>query len=166
MNDVNESLNHQFLNLIAKNHVSIMKKDSEEILVKKILPVEYDFTHMLIESSFEFVNAIWNGNTAFIKINGHYYWMDQHNWTEEQNIANKSELCKDAGELLEKWSNPIRIIYRKPSKLIGNKISIEFGFKYNPSNNLTALEFKNCNLSESGPISQIFNFKEMYISLK
>ena len=122
----------------------------------------------MIETKFAFVNLIWNGNTAFIKINDHYYWMDQHNWMEEDQISEKKNQCKDVEILNENWTTPIRIIYKKLSsnKDNGQSLKISFGFKFNPQNNLSNTEFSNCKFTELKPLNEIVNFSEMHISIK
>src|SRR4051812_32396818 len=107
--DINEGLNKKFLELLANNLSSnFLKNENEEIVFDKVLTMEYDYNHVMIETSFSFINAIWNGNTAFIKINDNYYWMDQHNWMEEDQIEQKKNLCIDPEILNEKWTTPIR----------------------------------------------------------
>ena len=128
--------------------------------------MEYIYDHVLIETNFSFLNAIWNGNTAFIKINDHYYWMDQHNWMEEDQISEKKNLCKDQDVLSEKWTTPIRIVYRKNQSDKENDIKITFGFKFNPFNNLSQMEFSKCSVSDLQPLKEIVSFSEMYVSIK
>jgi hypothetical protein len=120
----------------------------------------------MIETSFTFLNAIWNGNTAFIKINDHYYWMDQHNWMEEDNIHSKPYLCNDPEILQEKWTTPIRIIYRKSPSIKENDIKITMGYKFHPENNLSKKQFKDCKFSDLSPLKEIITFSEIFFSIK
>jgi len=131
----------------------------------KEIIMEYQYDHILLEGSFSLLNALWNGNTAYIKINDHYYWMDQHNWAEEESSKQKQNLCEDPEVLSEKWTTPIRIVYRKP-KTSYNNIKISLGYKFQPENNLTNKQFKNCKLSDLSSLKEIINFSEMYISIK
>lgn len=121
---------------------------------------------MLIETGFSFLNALWNGNTAFIKINDHYYWMDQHNWMEEDNIQSKHSLCNDPDILSEKWTSPIRIIYKKSLDSKNNNIKLTIGYRFNPENNLSKKQFKDCKFSDLSPLKEIITFSDMYISIK
>jgi hypothetical protein len=165
--DVSNSLNEKFLSLLAKNYASKLKKESEEVLLEKTIEIPYDFSHVLIESSFSFINALWNGNTAFIKINGHVYWMDQHNWVEEDQVGHKGTLCEDPEALRERWTSPIRIVYKQSQNKRDNKLHITFGFKYNHSNNISNTDFHKCQISQKKEaIGHVLQFSEMYISLK
>ena len=143
-----------------------MKKVSVDIFYEKEIIMEYQYDHILLETTFTFLNALWNGNTAYIKINNNYYWMDQHNWMEEDNVQTKHNLCGDQEALSEKWTTPIRIVYRRSPTNKDNNIKITFGYKFHPENNLSNLEFKNCNLADLSPLKEIINFSDLYISIK
>ncbi len=134
--------------------------------MEKEIKLDYEYSHIMIETSFTFINEMWNGNTAYIKINDHYYWMDQHNWTEEDNIHSKPSLCNDPEVLSEKWTTPIRIIYRKSSASKENDIKITMGYRFHPENNITTKQFKNCKFSDLSPLKEIITFSDMYISIK
>ena len=85
---------------------------------------------------------------------------------EQENIGEKKNLCKDIDLLNEKWTTPIRIIYRRSRLNKDNSLKISFGFKFNPHNNLSNIEFNKCRLAELNPLNQILNFSEIYISIK
>lgn len=151
---------------MEKNLGSKLKKVPSEISFEKEIIIEYQYDHILIETSFSFLNALWNGNTAYIKINNHYYWMDQHNWMEEDNITTKHTLCSDTDILTEKWTTPIRILYKRSPSKKENNIKVTFGYKFHPENNLTNNEFRNCKIANISPLKEIISFSDLYISIK
>lgn len=56
--------------------------------ITKIIEVPKTYTKAMLEMDFNFVNALWVENTAYIKINDHIYWMEHHNWSAINDISN------------------------------------------------------------------------------
>ena len=166
LSEINENLNTKFLSLLGKNLSTKLKNENEEILLEKTIEIDYEYNHILLETSFSFLNTIWNGNNAFIKINDHYYWLDQHNWAEEDQISEKKSLCNNIDLMNEKWTTPIRMIYRKSLKTKENKIKLSFGIKFHPSNNLSNIDMEHCNLRDLTSLNEIIHFSDLYISIK
>jgi len=165
LNAVNQKLNKKFFDLLANN---TKNSSQNEVSIDRLIDIDYHYDHAMIETRFSFTNALWNGNIAYIKINDHYYWVDQHNWMEEDKAEDKSSICDSPDFYNDKWSTPIRIIYKKPHNSRQRQLRITFGYKFNPHINLSSVEAKKCRvLSELNPNEdQVISFSEMYISLK
>jgi len=159
----NKYLNGKFFELLSNNTKS--NNQTFDITFDKIIKLDYNYDHLMIETRFSFVNSLWNGNNAYIKINDHVYWMDQHNWMEEDNYEEKKDICDNVEFLDEKWSTPIKIIYRKSNK-VEKSLKITFGYKFHPHNNLSDLEINKCKVLSTLSAVEVVNFAEMYVSVK
>jgi len=163
----NSYLNSKFFELLSNNTNSSVN-NSSDITFDKIIKIDHFFDHVMIETRFSFVNSLWNGNNAYIKINDHYYWMDQHNWIEEDSYEEKKNICDNLDFFDDKWSTPIKIIYRKYNNNSQEKeLKITFGYKFHPQNNLSNLEVNKCKvLSALSPRKEVISFAELNVSIK
>jgi len=160
---INANLNKKFISLLESNSGN-NTLTSEEVLFDKVVNINYEYTHAMIETRFSFANSLWNGNTAYIKIDEHYYWMDQHNWMEEDEIEEKKNICENIDFLNEKWTTPIRIVYRKPTNR--NSFKVTFGYKFNHQHNLSSIELSKCKYLTELKSQDVISFANMHILLK
>jgi len=165
LTEINTKLNKKFINLLENNLKSNISS-SEEVTFDKVINIDYDYNHALIETRFSFANSLWNGNTAFIKIDDHYHWMDQHNWMEEDEIEEKKNICENTDFLSEKWTTPIRIVYRKPNNRKNGSLKLTFGYKFNHQHNLSSIELSKCKYLTELKAQDVLSFADLHISLK
>jgi len=162
LSEVNLELNKIFIKFIGKTE--FLRKNSNEIFtIDKIIDINEQFNYALIETKFSFANSIWNGNTAFIKINDNLYWADHHDWSEN-NSNNNENICNDKDLLYEKWVNPVRLIYKNTSKK--NQLKLTFGFKYNPINSFNKISLEDCKILKEFDTNPIIEFSDVYVSIK
>jgi hypothetical protein len=127
-------------------YIVLGQKDKLEITKIITLKNIKNIDHIKLELSFKFIASIWNGNTAYITINNHLYWLDNHNWENTR--------CSD-----DIWNTPIKIVYKSNS----NKIVIKFGIKLKEDK--LSLLTKCQNLIQSVD-NNIINFENLLISVK
>ena len=95
LSDVNDVLNKKFhgkimfIEELLSNNTKY-ENQSIDVTSDKIIQIDYKYDHVMIETQFSFANALWNGNNAYIKVNDQIYWMDQHDWIEEDSIEGKN----------------------------------------------------------------------------
>jgi hypothetical protein len=56
--------------------------------VVKKFEIGQQYSHAMLEMEFKFVNSFWANNTAYIKINEHIYWMENHNFIATDDLGN------------------------------------------------------------------------------
>ena len=104
--------------------------------------------HIMIQSNFKFLNALWNTNTAYIKFADDIYWLEHHNW--------QTTSCDE-----EIWTSHIKfIIPFKKYNLKSNDINITFGINLSQENNDCPEIIKNYDLRK------IIMFEDLQISVK
>ncbi len=84
LNDINSKINLFFDNFYFKKPEGL---DSNILEVAKTFNIGRNYSHAMLELGFQFVNVIWMGNTAYIKINNHIYWMEHHYWSGVDKIS-------------------------------------------------------------------------------
>lgn len=88
INDINSKLNPFFNNFYFKESNQSLQSNTFEVV--KNIDIGKSFTYgvqAMIEMDFKFVNALWANNTAYIKINNHIYWMENHSWSGVENMS-------------------------------------------------------------------------------
>jgi len=123
--------------------------------------LSYPYEYALIELNFNFINSLWNGNSAYIMINDEVYWMEHHLW--DSTTENASSLCDS-----EKWTTPIKISHKNLKKSHALKLNIKFGMKINKSLNQSRLDLiANCiDLKTTLTDGKYFSFDNLMISIK
>lgn len=113
---INEKFNAFLASEYLSANDSLKSKHFEESME---LDIGKDINAFVVEMQFVFHELLWNGNTAYIKINDSVYWMDHHNW--EHHGDDWISKCED-----NVWTNPIRVVYRPYKE---GKIKLLFGIK-------------------------------------
>ncbi len=145
MNDVNNRLN-EYLALMLFKEKSQISQNSHFEVDKNLNITSKWIEHVMIESNFKFLNSIWNNNTAYVKVGEDLYWLEHHNWQDED--------CDEG-----KWSSQIKIVipYRKK---MGSSLKITFGVK------ITEEEQKCAELLDKMNLTELISFEDLHISVK
>lgn len=144
INDLNIKLNSFLVN---DNNNLIL----EENFALKVLNKENNIKHYKIEMNFSFNSTLWKkGDIAYIKINKDLYWMDNHEWEDNNETDN------------DKWQTPINMVISQ--KLVDNKgtINMVFGIKTTKENKIKKLQFTN----KDSKTSSIISFDNINVLVK
>ena len=75
-------------------------------------------SYVRIEGNFYFISSLWNGETAYLKVDDRVAWMDQHTWRAEEQpqdtAAQREDLCALVRSSLEDyvWGYPLHVTIR------------------------------------------------------
>ena len=118
-----------------------------------------DFHTLMAEFDFHFHESLWDGNTAYIKLNQSVYWMDHHSWNSKM----INETCE-----ADNWTNQIRLMFR--NKHNSKTISFTFGIALDRNHIVQrASNLKDCLHSkalDSNNTNEIISFALRNVNMK